>query len=147
MIAVMSVLALLAVGFAIQFALKPLTRIEREIAGRRPDDLRPLQTEPPVEIRNLVLAIDDFMRRLSDRMAVMQRFIADAAHQIRTPLAALDAQVEMLSNAKAPGRRAEHLARVRDRTTQLARLTSQLLDHAMVIHRADAARAAHGRSQ
>lgn len=141
-IAVMSVLALLAVGFAIQFALKPLTRIEREIAGRRPDDLRPLQTEPPVEIRNLVLAIDDFMRRLSDRMAVMQRFIADAAHQIRTPLAALDAQVEMLSNAKAPGRRAEHLARVRDRTTQLARLTSQLLDHAMVIHRADAARAA-----
>jgi two-component system sensor histidine kinase TctE len=141
-IAIMSVLALLATGFAIRFALKPLTRIEREIAGRRPDDLRPIQTEPPVEIRNLVLAIDDFMRRLSDRMAVMQRFIADAAHQIRTPLAALDAQVEMLSNTNSPNRRAEHLARVRERTTQLARLTNQLLDRAMVIHRADAARAA-----
>lgn len=141
-IAAMSVLALLATGFAVRLALKPLTRIELEIARRRPDDLRPIQTEPPVEIRNLVHAIDDFMRRLSDRMAVMQRFIADAAHQIRTPLAALDAQVEILSSASPVKRRAEHIARVRERTTELARLTSQLLDHAMVIHRADAARVA-----
>ncbi|WGR94338.1 sensor histidine kinase N-terminal domain-containing protein [Bradyrhizobium sp. ISRA435] len=64
-IAAMSALALLATGYAVTFALKPLTRIEREIVGRRPDDLRPLQTEPPIEIRNLVHAIDDFMRRLS----------------------------------------------------------------------------------
>jgi two-component system sensor histidine kinase TctE len=138
-IAAMSVLALLATGAAVRVALKPLTRIEREIAGRRPDDLRPIQTEPPVEIRNLVHSIDEFMRRLSERIAVMQRFIADAAHQIRTPLAALDAQVEMLSSAKPSRRREEHVARIRERTTELARLTSQLLDHAMVIHRAEAA--------
>lgn len=141
-IAAMSVLALVATAFAVQIALKPLTRIEREIALRRPDDLRPIATEPPVEIRNLVHAIDDFMRRLSERMAVMQRFIADAAHQIRTPLAALDAQVEMLSSAPPARRRQEHVARIRERTTELARLTSQLLDHAMVIHRAEAAKPA-----
>ncbi|PRH87595.1 sensor histidine kinase [Labrys okinawensis] len=138
-IAAMSVLALLAVGLAVRFGLKPLALIEQEIVGRRPDDLRPIEAGRPVEIRNLVQAIDDFMRRLSERMALMQRFIADAAHQIRTPLAALDAQVELLSGPQGTRRRAEHLARVRERTTELARLTQQLLDHAMVTHRADMA--------
>jgi two-component system sensor histidine kinase TctE len=137
-VAAMSALALLATGFAVTLALKPLTRIEREIAGRRPDDLRPIQADPPLEIRNLVHAIDDFMRRLSERVAMMQRFIADAAHQIRTPLAALDAQIEVLSAAPAP-KRAATVARIRERSNELARLTRQLLDHAMVIHRADAA--------
>ncbi len=137
-IAVMSALSLLATGYAVTFALKPLTRIEREIVERRPDDLRPLQTEPPVEIRNLVHAIDDFMRRLSDRISLMQRFIADAAHQIRTPLAALDAQVEILSATPPSRQKAVTVARIRERTSELGRLTGQLLDHAMVIHRADA---------
>jgi two-component system sensor histidine kinase TctE len=137
-IAVMSALALLATGFAIKLALKPLTRIEREIAKRRPDDLRPIEAEPPVEIRNLVQAIDDFMRRLSERMAVMQRFIADAAHQIRTPLAALDAQVEILLGTPASQRKDETVKRIHERAAELGRLTGQLLDHAMVIHRMDA---------
>lgn len=138
-IAVMSVLALLATAYAVTLALKPLTRIEREIASRRPDDLRPIAAEPPVEIRNLVQAIDGFMQRLSERMAIMQRFIADAAHQIRTPLAALDAQVEILIGTPASRRKAETVKRIHERTAELGRLTGQLLDHAMVIHRKDAA--------
>lgn len=140
-IAVMSVLALLAAAYAVTLALKPLTRIEREIAARRPDDLRPIEAEPPLEIRNLVEAIDDFMRRLSERMAIMQRFIADAAHQIRTPLAALDAQVEILIGTPASRRKADTVRRIHERTAELGRLTGQLLDHAMVIHRRDAATA------
>lgn len=138
-IAVMSALALLATGFAVRLALKPLARIEQEIARRTPDDLSPIKTQPPVEVRNLVEAIDGFMRRLSDRVALMQRFIGDAAHQIRTPLAALDAQVEILSTTAPARRKAETVGRIRERTTELGRLTGQLLDHAMVIHRADAA--------
>ena len=138
-ITVMSLLALLATGYAVTLALKPLTRIEREIASRRPDDLRPIAAEPPVEIRNLVEAIDDFMRRLSERMAIMQRFIADAAHQIRTPLAALDAQVEILLATPASRRKVDTVKRIHERTAELGRLTGQLLDHAMVIHRKDAA--------
>ncbi len=141
-IAVMSVLALLAAAYAVTLALKPLTRIEREIASRRPDDLRPIEAEPPLEIRNLVQAIDDFMRRLSERMAIMQRFIADAAHQIRTPLAALDAQVEILIGTPASRRKADTVKRIHERTAELGRLTGQLLDHAMVIHRKDVAVAA-----
>lgn len=137
-IAVMSVLALLAAAYAVTLALKPLTRIEREIAARRPDDLRPIEAEPPLEIRNLVEAIDDFMRRLSERVAIMQRFIADAAHQIRTPLAALDAQVEILISTPASRSKAGTVKRIHERTAELGRLTGQLLDHAMVIHRKDA---------
>lgn len=138
-IAVMSVLALLATAYAVSLALKPLTRIEREIASRRPDDLRPIEAEPPVEIRNLVQAIDGFMQRLSERMAIMQRFIADAAHQIRTPLAALDAQVEILLGTPASRRKTDTVKRIHERTAELGRLTGQLLDHAMVIHRKDSA--------
>ncbi|WP_187640192.1 sensor histidine kinase [Bosea sp. F3-2] len=138
-IAAMSLLALIATAYAVTLALQPLMRIEREIASRRPDDLRPIAAEPPVEIRNLVQAIDDFMRRLSERMAIMQRFIADAAHQIRTPLAALDAQVEILLATPASRRKADTVKRIHERTAELGRLTGQLLDHAMVIHRKDAA--------
>lgn len=138
-IAVMSALSLIAAALSVRLALSPLTRIEREIAARRPDDLSPIRAAPPPEVRTLVAAIDDFMRRLASRIAVMQRFIADAAHQIRTPLAALDAQVELLEDAKDAAGRAEHIARIRARAAELGRLTGQLLGHAMVIHRAEAA--------
>ena len=137
-IAVVSLCALAATAWALGLALEPLTRIEREIAGRKPDDLRPIGVAPPVEISALVHAIDGFMRRLSDRMALMQRFIADAAHQIRTPLAALDAQLEILQATPSARRKAEAIQRVRERAAELGRLTGQLLDHAMVIHRSDA---------
>lgn len=137
-IALVSVFALVATGWAVRLALEPLARIERDIAGRRPDDLRPIGVEPPVEVRALVHAIDGFMRRLSDRMALMQRFIADAAHQIRTPLAALDAQVEIMQATPSASRKAEAVIRIRERSSELGRLTGQLLDHAMVIHRSDA---------
>ncbi|WP_341987464.1 sensor histidine kinase [Azorhizobium sp. AG788] len=136
LIGVMSLLALVAGAFSVRIALAPLTRIEREIAARRPDDLRPIQHTPPLEVRALITAIDAFMRRLSERMSLMQRFIADAAHQLRTPLAALDAQAEMLSAAPEEDQAAQ-IARLRKGVSDLGRLTSQLLDHAMIAHRTE----------
>ncbi|OYX87547.1 MAG: hypothetical protein B7Y75_01930 [Azorhizobium sp. 35-67-5] len=136
LIGIMSLLALVAGAFSVRIALAPLTRIEREIAARRPDDLRPIQHTPPLEVRALITAIDAFMRRLSERMSLMQRFIADAAHQLRTPLAALDAQAEMLSAAPDDDPQAQ-IARLRKGVSDLGRLTSQLLDHAMIAHRTE----------
>lgn len=81
-------------------------------------------------------AIDGFMRRLTARMTVMQRFIGDAAHQIRTPLAALDAHLEI---AEVQGHATARDRILRDRVGELARLAGQLLDRAMVIHRTEAA--------
>jgi two-component system sensor histidine kinase TctE len=139
-IGVMSVLALLAGAFSVRLALAPLIRIEKEIAGRKPDDLRPIRVTAPLEVRALVSAIDEFMRRLSGRIQIMQRFIADAAHQIRTPLAALDGRLELLSAEGSPADRAEQIARAREKSAELARLTNQLLGHAMIIHRTEAIR-------
>ncbi|ACL55109.1 histidine kinase [Methylobacterium nodulans ORS 2060] len=132
----MSALALGAVTVAVRAALRPLAALERVLAGRGPNDLDPLDLAVPREIHLLVTSINHFMDRLSGHMAIMRRFIADAAHQIRTPLAALGAQVDLLSAEGDEARRREQVIRVQERTAELGRLTNQLLNHAMVIHRA-----------
>lgn len=137
MIAAMNTLALVATALCLGLVFAPLTRIEAEIAGRRPDDLRPISVAAPPEVRALVGAIDGFMQRLDTRVRMMQRFIADAAHQIRTPLAAIDAEAELLA---AGSTNPDELERLRGRISDLGRLTSQLLDHAMILHRAQSPR-------
>ncbi|MGY4306298.1 two-component system sensor histidine kinase TctE [Bradyrhizobium sp. USDA 4369] len=137
LIAAMSLLALVATALCLRLVFAPLTRIEAEIVRRRPDDLSPIAMTPPREVRALVGAIDGFMQRLSERITLMQRFIADATHQLRTPLAAVDAEVELLADQT---RDPKALDRLRGRIADLARLTSQLLDHAMIQHRAQAPR-------
>ena len=135
----MTGLAFTGVLFAVRRALEPLIRVERELQSRDPKDLTPLDLEIPREIQTLVSTINRFMDRLSGRIALMQRFIADAAHQIRTPLAGLAAQVDLLTEESRPERREQQLTRVRERTAELGRLTNQLLNHAMIIHRAEVA--------
>jgi two-component system sensor histidine kinase TctE len=71
-------------------------------------------------------------------MTAMQRFIADAAHQMRTPLARLDAQIELLSCETDPARYATRLDALRATCSDVGRLTGQLLNHAMVTHRKEA---------
>ncbi|HUN10974.1 MAG TPA: sensor histidine kinase [Rhabdaerophilum sp.] len=127
--------AMLAVVVAVRQGLRPLGRVEAVLAARDPKDLSPVVVETPREIRPLVAAINHFLQRLAERIAGMERFVADAAHQIRTPLTALTAQVELLSSEPRAERRRTQIARVRERTDQLGRLTNQLLSHAMVIHR------------
>jgi two-component system sensor histidine kinase TctE len=135
----MTGLAFMGVLFAVRRALEPLTRVERELRSRDPKDLTPLDVEIPREIQTLVTTINRFMDRLSGRIALMQRFIADAAHQIRTPLAGLASQVDLLTEESKPERRMQQLTRVKERTAELGRLTNQLLNHAMIIHRAEVA--------
>lgn len=140
LLAVMMLLGFLAALAAVRLALAPLARVERTMCERDPKDLAPLAIETPREIGALVGAINGFTTRLSRHQAVLQRFVAEASHQIRTPLAALSSQVEMLAwsetgtGPEAEERRAR-LTRIRARTRELARLTNQLLDHAMVSHR------------
>ncbi|MFE1602952.1 sensor histidine kinase [Methylobacterium sp. ID0610] len=134
----MTVLALAAVTVAVRAALRPLAAIEGVLAGRGPNDLDPLDVAVPREIHLLVTSINHFMGRLSGHMAIMRRFIADAAHQIRTPLAALSAQIDLLSSEADAVRQRALVARVQERSAELGRLTNQLLNHAMVIHRARA---------
>ena len=137
-ILVISALALGAILVSVGLVLAPLARIEAEIKGRSPDDLAPIAAEAPVEVATLVAAIDGFMARLAERVAMMQRFIADAAHQIRTPLAIVDAEIEMIETATTPEDARHRMEALRARIQDLSRLASQLLSHALVIHRRDA---------
>ena len=136
LVGIMSVIALVGVVLATRYALRPLHRIEQALGSRDPNDLTPLDISAPVEIEGLTQSINHFMERLSERMDSLQSMIADAAHQIRTPITALTAQVELLKRETVPAKRKHHLTRVVARTAQVGRLVSQLLSHAMVSHRA-----------
>jgi two-component system sensor histidine kinase TctE len=128
-------LAMLVTLLAIKRVLAPLARVQAALRERDPRDLGPLVVVAPPEIASLVGAINSFMARLERRTGMMQRMIGDAAHQMRTPLAALASQIDMLSVEQDAGRRTAQMQRVAARTEQLGRLVGQLFSHAMVTHR------------
>jgi two-component system, OmpR family, sensor histidine kinase TctE len=136
LLAIMSLIALAGVAVAVRYALNPLHRIEAALANRAPNDLTPLAVQAPPEIAELIDAINRFMERLAERMDDLRRMIDDAAHQIRTPVTALAAQVDLLMAETSPARRKRHLERVSARTAQIGRLVNQLLSQALVSHRA-----------
>ncbi|WP_292164437.1 sensor histidine kinase [Mesorhizobium sp.] len=137
LVAVMSVLALIGTAFAVRYSLRPVDDLGAALRRRDPQDLAPLQVAVPRELSPFVTSINHFINRLDERIKLLQRYIADSAHQIRTPLTALSAQVSMIDEQKVAPEDRRHLQRVQSRTAELAGLTNQLLNHAMVIHRFD----------
>lgn len=137
-VGVMSLLALLGSALAARYALVPLRRVGQALNRRDPNDLTPLALETPREIESLVQSINRFMERLSHRLDAIQQMIADAAHQIRTPVAALASQLEMMRGTEQPPEARRHLEQAERRAAQLGRLTNQLLAQAAVAHRAEA---------
>ena len=132
------ILALLFSWFGIKLALAPLSSIERNLAERSPTDLKPMEMAVPREVRPFVIAINHFLERLEVSFDNMQTFIASAAHQIRTPLSSLLAQIDLATEEKDPEALRDLLFKAHRNATLTSRLTSQLLSHAMVVHRADA---------
>ncbi|QDL94260.1 HAMP domain-containing protein (plasmid) [Paroceanicella profunda] len=138
---VLGVAGVLMVGlaiFAIRSALRPLRRIEDALSRRDPRDLTPLKVDLPRETAIIVTAINRFMARLDDQVRGMRSLIADASHQVRTPVAALRALAELAAEEEDPEKMRAVVARIRDRAVGLSRLTNQLLNHALIIHRAEA---------
>ncbi len=138
LIALAGAASMAIVLFAVRVSLKPLERIEKDLQQRDPRDLSPLHVSTPREMQTVVSAINDFMHRLRSRMDMMQSFIADAAHQLRTPLTAIRAQAEMATDETDPGRVRQIAKRIHKRARGMSRLADQLLSHALIIHRADA---------
>jgi two-component system, OmpR family, sensor histidine kinase TctE len=89
-------MAVLLVWLALVQAIKPLSRLESRIRARKPDDLSPLDTQAvPIEVAPLVASVNDLLLRLQDSVATQKRFLADAAHQLKTPLAGLRMQADL----------------------------------------------------
>ena len=95
-------LAVLLVWLALAQAIKPLHRLEERIRARSPDDMSPLEVEDvPLEVVPLVSSVNDLLLRLKDSIATQKRFLADAAHQLKTPLAGLRMQADLAQRAGA----------------------------------------------
>lgn len=134
---VLAVGAAFAVNWAVRRALRPLLELKDAVEGRSPRDLSPLDAEgSPQEVRPLVLSLNRLFDLVNAQAESQRRFVADAAHQLRTPLAGLQAQVEAwaLPASDSITLRADQLQKLRDAT----RRTSQLANQLLALSRADA---------
>ncbi len=137
LIITMGIVTVVAALFTLRQALDPLKSIGTTIQNREMNDLSPLTQVVPAEIHTLVASINEFMRRLEVHRSMMRGVIGDAAHQLRTPVAALLSQMELLSLNANEATRGYHLARLQDLTRNLGALVNQLINHAMVQFRAE----------
>ncbi|MCB2019282.1 MAG: two-component sensor histidine kinase [Burkholderiaceae bacterium] len=114
--------------FALRRGLRPLDQAARDVAARSAVSLEPMPTEAvPAEVSPLVRAINSLMGKLAESMSVQRRFLADAAHELRTPMTALRLQVQLLERAQDEASRREAVAELEYGVARSAHLVEQLL--------------------
>ena len=119
---------LVIVWFGVKRGLSPLARLSEEIKARSAGDLRPVDAAgTPEEARPLVSALNELLGQLAQASRNQQRFLANAAHQLRTPLAGLQAHTELALAKPLPEPARGELEHVREATIRTARLANQLL--------------------
>lgn len=120
--------AVLVVWYAVGRGLRPLASLQRDVTARSDRDLSPLPEEQvPEELRPLVRAMNDLLGRLSKALESRQRFVADAAHQLRTPIAGIKTQTELALRLAQSDDTQSTLKQLHTATEQATRLVNQLL--------------------
>lgn len=122
------VLAALLVWLGVQWGLRPLLRLSREIVERKHTDLTPIEEgRISTEVRPLVTALNVYLARLKSLISAQQRFIADASHQLKTPLTLLNTQAEFALRQENPAAMQSVIRDLHKNTHQVVRLANQLL--------------------
>jgi two-component system sensor histidine kinase TctE len=140
-------LAVLLVWLALARGIAPLNELQQRIRQRKADDLSPIdEMEAPEEVSPLVRAINDLLGRLDRSFATQKRFLADAAHQLKTPLAGLRTQAELAQREIDAGQREPEalkrsLQQIARASQRAAHMVNQLLAMARAEDREMAARA------
>jgi two-component system sensor histidine kinase TctE len=121
-------LSVVLVWFGLTRGIAPLARLQARIRQRRPTDLSPIAPESvPEEVRPLIVAFNDMMARLEENLQAQRRFIADAAHQMRTPITGLKMQAELALRERDPQALRQDLQRLHGAAERAAHLIQQLL--------------------
>lgn len=125
---VLVAMACLAVFWGVARGLRPLEALGRALARRSHQDLSPLDpAQAPQEVRPLVDEVNALMLRLGATLDAQNRFVADAAHQLKTPVAGLKAQIELALGEDDPARVRHSLAQLYVSAERLSRIVQQLL--------------------
>jgi two-component system sensor histidine kinase TctE len=124
---VLGMLVILIVWYGIVNGVAPLAALGTELKARAPGDLRPLAAVGPAEVQPLVHAMNDLLGRLRASSEMQRRFLASAAHQLRTPLAALSTQAELAYRNQRTPELGGILSTLRQDAVRTAHLAEQLL--------------------
>ncbi len=117
-----------AVWAVVGRGLAPLRRVTRALDTRHPEALDPLpDARLPLEVQPLVRALNGLLERLAAALDTQKAFVADAAHELRTPLAAVQIQAQLVGRAHDDATRSEALADLQAGITRATRLAEQLL--------------------
>ena len=127
-IAVMMPILMLVVWWVVSGSLEPVARVRKQVASRQADDLSPVsEAGLPDEVRPLVQELNLLFGRVRTAFDAQQHFVADAAHELRTPLAALKLQVQSLERSDSPDAKRVAVARLTAGIERATRLVEQLL--------------------
>jgi two-component system sensor histidine kinase QseC len=121
---------MLPVWFTVRAGLRPVKNMIDEIERREASDLTPLGQSPYKELSPLVIAINRLMERLKERLEREQEFLADAAHELKTPLAVIQVNAEALGGAPSKERAGEAQAGLQSGVARAAHAVHQLLAYA-----------------
>lgn len=116
------------IWISVSYGLRPLARIATDLGERHVDSMQPIALRQlPQEIRLMVAALNALLKRLADSFRLQRNFIADAAHQLRTPLTALHLQAEIMSRSTDEAEVAAAFYNLKQGIARSTRLVEQML--------------------
>ena len=122
----------LIVWFAVRIGLKPLRNLQDAVEKRSSSDLSPIRRSVPIEVQSLVQSMNALFGKVQQSIDLRERFIADAAHQLRNPIAGLKAQAEVAANAKTREDMRDRVGDIVTSSDRMSRLVNQLLTSAKI---------------